>query len=349
MNPTSASFIQSSVTDHPCLLHTFTPGYTLNGCLNSPLTDNQPPGSVAPGDMPSAYGQQAINIPMAPTPTLPQLLNQQAQQELAAAQRAKLNPADNQAPGSTAPGQQSAAAMAAQMPRAAQPNVMPGVGFNPQAAQGMFPLVQGGQPMFMNLTQGGQPMFATLPAPNYSEYFARIQAAQMGAYGQPSQGASQLPQPSTMPTVAAAGRGKPAAPGAAMQPQVASVPAPLPPRPPSLPNLPETARATAQALEDERAAARKAAADAVARSFPSITRPQTREDQEVLPLPRLQALVKETCGPAVELTPDSESALKALAEDFVCGAVEFAVDMAKKKKARKLDPADLALYFMRTW
>lgn len=65
--------------------------------------------------------------------------------------------------------------------------------------------------------------------------------------------------------------------------------------------------------------------------------------------PLFQALVQHACGKGTKLSAEAEVALKAVAGDFVAGALGFGATMARRKRAQALDPADLCLYFKQTW
>lgn len=107
-------------------------------------------------------------------------------------------------------------------------------------------------------------------------------------------------------------------------------------------------QARLQALQAER----RAVAAAAVPSHP-IIKPTIEEDKEFQPAPRLAGLVREACTPGCKLGSDTLGdaavAMKLAAADFVSGAAAFAGAMAKRRKAESVDPADLLLYFERTW
>ena len=113
------------------------------------------------------------------------------------------------------------------------------------------------------------------------------------------------------------------------------------------PTVQQIAAASQQSLERRQAEAQRAAAASAGQQ--PITRPQSEEERQFLPRQRLTALAREVCGAGATVSRDAEAALKGVAADFVGGAVAFAVAMARRRKSDVLQPADLQLYFQRTW
>lgn len=60
-------------------------------------------------------------------------------------------------------------------------------------------------------------------------------------------------------------------------------------------------------------------------------------------------LAKKACGDVGKLSADAEAGIKALAGEFSKGAISFAIGAARRKRAQRLDPGDVALYMKQTW
>lgn len=85
------------------------------------------------------------------------------------------------------------------------------------------------------------------------------------------------------------------------------------------------------------------------RVFLPVHDPKNKEEEEFLPKNRLKAFVKDTCGPAVKLSPETEKMMKLMAGHFVQSAVSFSMSMAKRKKEKQLDASDTGFYFKKVW
>lgn len=53
--------------------------------------------------------------------------------------------------------------------------------------------------------------------------------------------------------------------------------------------------------------------------------------------------------PDADMEPALEAALIQLADDFISGAVAFGSGLARRRKASKLEAADVAVYLEQTW
>lgn len=150
----------------------------------------------------------------------------------------------------------------------------------------------------------------------------------------PRPGAGPLPQQQTLAAMMAAGGRPPLPPGMAI-PGMA------------VPHLTATQAAAAAHARLQASMVQRRA------QFQPIVRPSTEDEKQFVPKPRLQALVKQV-GQGMQIanakaTDDADEALRAVAEDFISGAVSFAVSMARRRKAEEIEPADLLLYLERTW
>ena len=105
-----------------------------------------------------------------------------------------------------------------------------------------------------------------------------------------------------------------------------------------------TAGLQQRAVEGKDAAFRK-----LATQLPFISQPLNIEEKQFLPRARLRSLAAKACGDIGKLTLDAEEGMKLLAAEFSKGAITFAVAAARRRKAQKLDPGDVALYMKQTW
>ena len=92
---------------------------------------------------------------------------------------------------------------------------------------------------------------------------------------------------------------------------------------------------------------------AVRREWHAILKPVGEDEKRFLPTSRATHLVQTSCGPAVKLSSEAETALELLAQSFVEDSVGFSVAMARRrprergKQGQELRPSDAAL-FMKT-
>lgn len=69
--------------------------------------------------------------------------------------------------------------------------------------------------------------------------------------------------------------------------------------------------------------------------------------------PFLQSLKRKAVAaagdPEAEMEPALDAALVQLADEFISGAVAFGSGLARRRKASKLEAADVNVYLERTW
>lgn len=118
---------------------------------------------------------------------------------------------------------------------------------------------------------------------------------------------------------------------------------------PSRPTLEQTVASASAELKTQAAAERQRRQATVEARFRSIIKPQTAEDKTFLPRTRLRSMVRTFCGPTTKLTSDAELALKAFAEGFISDALAVAFAMARRRRAKRLDAQDIALYMSQAW
>ena len=66
-------------------------------------------------------------------------------------------------------------------------------------------------------------------------------------------------------------------------------------------------------------------------------------------LQSLEKLLERAVAPGNKLAPAAEAALLQLVDDFLGGAVAFGCGLARRRKAGRLESADIAAYLERTW
>ena len=63
----------------------------------------------------------------------------------------------------------------------------------------------------------------------------------------------------------------------------------------------------------------------------------------------LEKLLEQAVAPGNKLAAPAETALLQLVDDFLGGAVAFGCGLARRRKAGRLESADIAAYLERTW
>lgn len=128
-------------------------------------------------------------------------------------------------------------------------------------------------------------------------------------------------------------------------------------RPPSQPTITPAARlastsaATTTSLQQRALESQNQALKKLSGQFAFISKPATNEEKTFLPNNRLTSLAKKAYGDLAvgKLTPDAAAGMKLLAADFSKEAISYAIAAARRKRAKKLDPADVAVYLQHTW
>lgn len=138
-----------------------------------------------------------------------------------------------------------------------------------------------------------------------------------------------------------------------LQHQQSNATARPPPQPTVTPaaRLASTSAATTTSLQQQALESQNQALKKLSGQFAFISKPTTNEEKTFLPNNRLTSLAKKAYGDLAvgKLTPDAAAGMKLLAADFSKEAISYAITAARRKRANKLDPADVAVYLQQTW
>ena len=115
--------------------------------------------------------------------------------------------------------------------------------------------------------------------------------------------------------------------------------------------VPRIAAVSIEELHRELTRKSKTATDKLLTKLGPIEFPKTPQDKEMLPSARLHHFLASVCGPSLNTSSEVDKAMTVLAEEYIHGAIAFAVSMARRRGtgSHELYPSDIDLYMRHLW